>query len=101
MLRSVVGVDADVFVRKVGGPERAGAITLVQINADRKLRLLNVGMRGLLVIFRRAPTVTADGKLAKRNVYTLGVDLRAGVADGSHQPPPVGIAARPSSLHQR
>ena len=75
MLSSVVGVDADVFMGEVGGPELAGSIALVEIDADRKLRLLDVGMRGVLVVPRGPARHYGRWQLAERYVDGLWIDL--------------------------
>jgi len=59
-LGRIVRVDVDVLVGQVRGPENAGAIALVQLNADRELRLRHVGVRRGLVELRRASAVAAD-----------------------------------------
>src|SRR5262245_17221170 len=81
VLCGVVGVDADVLVRQVGRPELAGAGSLVKIDADGELWLLNVGVGRGFVVFRRAATIAADRKVAKGDVDAFGVDLRAGISD--------------------
>ena len=86
---------------QVGGPEDAGACALVELDGDRKLRLRDIGVGGGLVELRGATAIAADGQFAKADVDALGVDLRAGVADGRHQTAPVGVAAGPGGLDQR
>ena len=75
MLSRVVGVDVDVLVGQVGGPENAGAVALVEIDGDGELRLLNVGVCGVLVELRGSAAVAADGKLAEGDVDAFGIDL--------------------------
>src|SRR5215831_10735585 len=100
MLRGVVGVDADVLVSQIGGPEFAGTAALMEADADGELGLLDVGVRGGLVKIGRAATVPADGEFSKGNVDGLWIDLRAGVSDGCHEAPPVGIAAGPCGFYE-
>src|SRR5580693_7795555 len=101
MLSSVVGVDADVLVGQVGGPELAIAFALVEFDGDRKLGLLEIGVCGGFIEFCGAPTIAADRKLAERNVDGLRIDLRSRVADSGHEPSPIGIAAGPCGLDER
>src|SRR6185437_12453531 len=101
MLSCVVRVDANVLVGKVGGPEGAGSVALMQINCDGKLRLLDVGMCCVFVVFLGPAAVAADGQIAERDVDGFWVDCSAGVADGGHEASPVRIATRPGGLGKR
>jgi hypothetical protein len=91
----------DVFHRQVGGPEDARARALIQPNGDGELGLAQCSRAPRLVELGCAAAVAADGQIAEINVDAVGVDLRAGVADGCDQAAPVGIAAGPGGLHQR
>ena len=95
MLGGVVGVDTDVFVGQIRGPELAGAGSLVKIDADGELGLLDVGVGRGFVEVDCATAIAADREVAEGDVDALGVDLRAGVADGCHQASPVRIATGP------
>src|SRR6185503_2375803 len=101
MLRGVVGVDTDIFVRQISGPELAGAGSLMKVDIDGELGLLDVGVSCGLVELVGTSAVAADWKFAECDVDALRVNLRAGVSDGGHQAAPVGIATGPCSFDKR
>ena len=88
-------------VGQVGGPEDAGARALVELDGDGELGLADVGVGRGLVELRGAAAVAADGQVAEGDVDAVGIDLRAGVADGGGEAAPVGIAAGPGGFDQR
>jgi len=73
----------------------------MELDGDGELGLRDVGVSGLLVELKGASTVAADGQSAEVDVDAIGVDLRAGVADGGHEPPPVGVVSGPGGFDQR
>ena len=94
-LRRVVRVDVDVGDRQIGSPENAATLTLVQLDMNIELRLRNIIVGGLLVKLQRAPTVLANGKLAKLDIDAVGINFSARIANRRDQPSPVGITSRP------
>src|ERR1700761_4998828 len=96
----VVGVDGDVIAGEVAGPETAGAAAEAEIDVDGELGLVKVAVCGPFVEVRGASTVFADEEIAETNGDACGIDFGAGVADGSDQPAPIGVAASPGSLNQ-
>ena len=91
----------DVLDGEVGGPEDATALALMELDVDDELGLGDVGMGADLIEFRGASAVEADGDVAEPDVDAVGVDGRAGVADGGDEASPVGIGAGPRGLDQR
>src|ERR1035438_5433640 len=96
----VVGVDVDVLRGQVGGPEDATARALVKVDGDGELGLGNIGVSCDFIEFSGAATVATDGQFTEPYVDAVGVDLRAGVADGCGQTAPVGIATGPGGFDQ-
>src|ERR1035437_812220 len=99
-LCGVVGVDVDVLRGQVGGPEDATARALVKVDGDGELGLGNIGVSCDFIEFSGAATFAADGQFTKPYIDAVGVDLRAGVADGCSQTAPVGIATGPGGFDQ-
>ena len=75
--------------------------TLVKIDDDGELGLLNVGVCGVFVVRGSSASIAADGEFAEGDVDGFGIDLRAGVADGGHEASPIGIAAGPRGFDER
>src|ERR1035437_1215525 len=99
-LCGVVGVDVDVLRGQVGSPEDATARALVKVDGDGELDLGNIGVSCDFIELGGAATVAADGQFTEPYIDAVGVDLRAGVADGCRQTAPVGIATGPGGFDQ-
>ena len=58
-------------------------------------------MCGGFIVTGGAAAIAADGQIAEGDVDAVGIDLRAGVADGGDEASPVRIAAGPRGFYQR
>jgi len=98
VLRGVVGVDRYVVAGQVAGPEAAGAVAESEIDVHGKFGLTQVTVRGGLVEGGGPSAAFADEEIAEMDSDSCGIDLRAGVADGSDETASVGVAACPRGL---
>ena len=64
-LSGVVGVDVDVLMREVGGPEDARSGALVELDGDGKLGLADVGVGRGFVELSSAAAIATDGQIAE------------------------------------
>src|SRR5690349_16959598 len=101
MSGGVVGIDTDVLVGQIGGPEFTRTRSLMKIDANGELRLLDIGVCGGLVEIGSATAIPTDWQIAEGDVDALWVNLSAGVSDSSDEATPVGIAAGPGGFDQR
>ena len=61
----IVGVDVDVLVREVSGPEDARSGALVELDGDGKLGLADVGVGRGFVELSSAAAIATDGQIAE------------------------------------
>src|SRR6185437_13951352 len=96
----VVGIDGDVLVGKVAGPETVGAAAKSKIDVDGELGLAEVAVRGGFVEGSGTSAALADEEFAETDGDARWIDLGARVASGGDQPAPVGVVAGPGGLDQ-
>src|ERR1700733_3357484 len=101
LLGRIRSVDVDIFGGEIGGPETALAEADAKIDVDGKFAVAEIFVRAVLVEVWDTPAVNADLLIAEPDGNPLRLDLRAGVAGGSHQPSPVRIGAGPGGFYQR
>src|SRR5277367_4666248 len=82
-LRGVVGIDSDIFLGEIAGPEAAGAGADTEVDADVVFGLRKVEVGGLLIEQRRASAAAADLVITEPDVDLAGIDGDAGIPDRS------------------
>ena len=98
----VVGVDLDVVVAQVAGPDRRRVRPAVQVDADRDLALLHHALAVFLAIGRAAAAAFDDMDVVEEEIDPGLVEVvDAGVADRRQDPAEVRIAGEERRLDQR
>ena len=100
MSRAIIGVDVDVAVGQITGPDLGFACADAKIDADHQFLLLHVGAGRILGIARRAPAIFGHDDIAKPDRQAISVGCGAGFANGHDDPAPVGVFTGDGCFHQ-
>src|SRR5579864_2552214 len=98
--RPVGGVDGDVIVRQVAGPDACRGFALVEVEAQRDFLLVERTLR-LGFVEARVKSAPAEGKTVHANIDFRRIEARAGIPGGTDEAPPVGITAGDGGLRER
>src|SRR5688572_10585947 len=90
---SVVGIDLDITMGEVAGPDPGAALAHADIDGDADILALHMGGNGRFVVIRTALALFGDRDAADPDSQLVAVGLFAGLADRHHDAAPIGIFA--------
>ena len=100
LLGAVAGVDVNVFLGEIAGPDRAWPFAGMQDRGDRHIPGEHFLMNGELVesVFAAA---AANGDACDPDIDALTIEFHAGAARGGEDAAPVRIGSGEGGFHQR
>jgi hypothetical protein len=101
-LAAVVGVDADVIVRQIAGPDCRLRRAAAQVDTDRYLGLLHHLLALRFAVSGVPTTAHDDMHIVEKQVDQALVQIGdAGVAHRRQDAPEIGVTGKEGRLHQR
>src|SRR5690242_21526135 len=100
LLGPIGGVDRDVVVRKIAGPDAGGGFALVEVDANCYMLLVEFTAGGGLVE-GGVQTSAAQEEIIDQDIDPGRVEAGSGVAGGAEDASPVGIAPRQGGFDER
>src|SRR5437879_4887024 len=101
-LGPILGVDGNVFVRQIAGPDGGQGGAALQYHTNRNLALSHHPLPVLLAVARRAAALLRDLDVVEIQLDAIDVEIaHARIADRGEEPPQVRVGGEERALHQR